>query len=155
PSSVGQVPNHASRTASDDRDYVFSSSEPLFAFGHGLTYTTFTYGPPRVEPPVIPPDGMATVQVTVTNSGDRFGEEVVQLYVSDLLASVARPRQALCGFRRVALEAGESQVVRFEVRTEHLEVIGQNMERVVEPGTFAVGVGGSPHATQQAILTVE
>ncbi len=155
PSSVGQVPNHASRTASDDRDYVFSSSEPLFAFGHGLTYTTFTYGPPRVEPAVIPPDGVATVEVDVTNSGSRFGEDVVQLYVSDLLASVARPHKALRGFRRVALEAGESQIVRFELSTEHLGVIGQNMERVVEPGTFDVGVGGSPHASQHAILTVE
>ena len=154
PSSVGQIPNHASRTASDDRDYLFSSSEPLFAFGHGLTYTTFSYGSPRVEPVVMTPDGTAAIEVTVTNTGDRFGEEVVQLYVSDPVASVTRPQHALCGFERVALEAGDSQVVRFEVRSEHLEVIGRDMVPIVEPGVFTLGVGGSSRVAGHAVLTV-
>jgi beta-glucosidase len=120
--------------------YVRSSTRPLFAFGHGLSYTTFSYRD-LVVPAEVPVDGEVEVSCTVTNTGGRDGDEVVQLYVRDPVASVTRPVLELKAFLRVALSAGESVGVVFTVPTDMLSFTGVDGRRVVEPGVIEVTVG--------------
>jgi beta-glucosidase len=144
PMAAGQLPlyyNHKPTGRGDD--YVDLTGMPLFPFGHGLSYTTFAYSDLRIEPAAIAPDGSAIVRATVTNSGDRAGSEVAQLYVRDVLASVARPVQELEGFERVHLAPGESAEVSFRLGPEELRMLDADMEWVVEPGAFRIQVGRS------------
>ena len=131
--------------------YVDVPWTPLFPFGHGLSYTTFRYEELRVTARGRTGDTVA-VQVRVTNEGSRAGETVVQLYLRDDAASVARPVRMLRGFERVGLGAGERRQVRFELRPEHFALYDRGMRRVVEPGTFTVYVGASSAAGLQARL---
>jgi beta-glucosidase len=116
---------------------------PLFPFGYGLSYTSFAYSDLRIQPATIAPGETAEVRATVTNTGARAGDEVVQLYVRDLLASVARPVQELKGFARVHLAPGESTEVVFRLGPEHLRMLDANMQWVVEPGGIRVMAGSS------------
>jgi beta-xylosidase len=131
---------------------------PLFAFGHGLSYTCFEYGDLVIRAagaadstgvsngtgaPAIPVDGMAEVGCTVRNTGDRAGDEVVQLYLSDPVAQVARPEQWLAGFARVPLAPGEASQVTFRLHADRTAFHGASGTRVVEPGEIRVGVGGA------------
>ena len=116
---------------------------PLFPFGHGLSYTTFSYSDLRLSSPRITPAGTQIVSVTVTNIGSREGAEVVQLYVHDEVASVTRPVRALAGFRRVALKPGEARTLDFHLTSKELGLYNKDMKFVVEPGKFRVFVGGS------------
>src|SRR5204862_7909400 len=116
---------------------------PLFPFGHGLSYTTFSYSDLRLSAPRIPLAGTLRASVTVTNSGSREGAEVVQLYVHDEVASVTRPVRALAGFRRVSLKPGEARTVDFQLTAKELGLYNRDMKFVVEPGKFRVFVGGS------------
>jgi beta-glucosidase len=144
PMSEGQLPlyyNHKPTGRGDD--YVDLTGQPLFPFGFGLSYTTFDYSSLAIEPTGIEPSGRAVVRCTVKNTGTRAGDEVVQLYVRDVLASVARPVMELKGFRRVRLEPGQQVDVSFELGPEHLRMLDRDMEPVVEPGAFRVMVGGS------------
>ena len=142
PRSTGQIPCYYSKTVMDaSRRYIGQPKTPLFAFGHGLSYTTFEISDPRVEPAKIAPDGEATVTVKVSNVGDRAGDEVVQLYVRDVVASVVRPVKELKGFRRVTLAPGDSQTVRFSIGFDTLALYNRDMEQVVEPGEFTLMVG--------------
>lgn len=154
PRSIGQLPVYYYQKPSGKRGYLFSSTAPLFPFGHGLSYTTFAYGNLRVEPARIPPDGRATVRVEVTNTGDRAGDEVVQLYIRDQVCSVTRPVLELKGFRRIGLQPGETQTVAFELGPEALSFLDGKMQRVVEPGRFDVLVGGSSARLDGTILEV-
>jgi beta-glucosidase-like glycosyl hydrolase len=154
PRSVGQLPIWQSRKPTSFRDYIDSTRQPLWSFGHGLSYTTFEYSGLEVTPGQIGPAGAAIVKVTVKNTGQIAGDEVVQLYVHDLVASVTRPRRALKGFRRVTLAPGESREVSFALTPAELSFIGVDMKRVVEPGTFEVFVGGRPDALTSAKLEV-
>lgn len=144
PVSEGQLPLHYNHkpTGRGD-DYVDSTGHPLFPFGFGLSYTTFTYSKLSIEPAEIAPDGRAVVSCVVTNTGPRAGDEVAQLYVRDVLATVARPVLQLAGFERVHLTPGESRVVRFELGPEHLRMLDRDMKWVVEPGRFRVTIGAS------------
>jgi beta-glucosidase len=147
PRAVGQVPIHHGYRAGGGRalfygDYTDSPTTPLYAFGHSLTYTTFEHADLEVvsagttaEPVVL--------RSTVTNTGGRRGTEVVQLYVRDLVASVARPYQQLVGFTRVELDAGERAEVTFEVHPSRLAFYDDRMRFVTEPGTFRFSVGGA------------
>ena len=108
-----------------------------------MSYTTFDYSDLRIEPSTIAPGDTAYVRATITNTGDRAGEEVVELYIKDLLASVARPVQELKGFQRIALEAGESREVRFPITPDHLQMLNEAMEWVIEPGDFIIRVSTS------------
>jgi beta-glucosidase len=155
PRSAGQLPVYYGRKPTSFRPYLFSSRSPLFVFGHGLSYTTFAIGELRVEPAVIGPQGRARVTTSVTNTGGRAGDEVVQLYVHDRVSSVTRPVQELRGFERVSLAPGESKTVTFTLGPEALSLIDEDMRRVVEPGTFDVLVGASSEVTQRATLEVE
>jgi beta-glucosidase len=154
PRHVGQLPIYYGRKPTSFRPYLDRTRDPLFAFGHGLSYTTFGYDGLEVTPASIGPFGSATVKVTVRNTGSRAGDEVVQLYVHDVVASVTRPRRALKGFRRVTLAPGESRTVEFTLTPAELSLIDASGQRVVEPGTFEVMVGGRPDQLKAAKLEV-
>jgi beta-glucosidase len=154
PRSVGQLPVFYNRKPTAARGYLFESTRPLFAFGHGLSYTTFSYAAPTVAPAKIAPDGKATVSVEVTNTGARAGDEVVQLYIRAEVSRTTRPVMELKGFRRIALAPGERQTVTFELGPEQLAYHGLDMKRVVEPGRFQVMVGGSSDGVKSVALTV-
>ncbi|MEY2436395.1 MAG: hypothetical protein QOF97_1231 [Acidimicrobiaceae bacterium] len=146
PRSVGQVPVHHGHRAGGGRsqfhgEYTDSPTTPLFCFGHGLSYTTFEYGPLVVESATT--SDPLTASVEVTNTGAREGDEVVQLYVRDDVASVARPDRLLVGFTRVALSAGASRTVTFDVHPSRLASYDPEMRFVVEPGDFTFSVGAS------------
>ncbi len=154
PRSVGQLPLFYNHKPTARRGYLFESARPLFPFGHGLSYTTFSYSAPTVSPGRIPPDGRATVTVEVTNTGARAGDEVVQLYVRAEVSRATRPVMELKGFRRVTLKPGERRAVTFELGPEELSYHGPDMKRVVEPGRFRVMVGGSSAEVKSAGLDV-
>ena len=143
PFEVGQVPLYYSRRPSSFREYVFASSRPLFPFGHGLSYTDFQYQSLQVTPQTVGPGGRVSIAVAVRNAGERAGEEVVQLYVRDVVASVARPVKELKGFRKIALGPGEEKTVTFELSADQLAFYDCSMRLVVEPGQFEVMVGSS------------
>lgn len=144
PISEGQLPLHYNHkpTGRGD-DYVDLTGMPLFPFGFGLSYTTFAYSNLRLEPAVIAPDGTATIRCSVKNTGTRAGDEVVQLYLRDVLASMARPVMELKGFRRVRLEPGASAEVSFTLGPEELRMLDRDMTWIVEPGAFRVMIGSS------------
>ena len=154
PRSVGQLPIFYNRKPTAKRGYLYTSKEPLFPFGHGLSYTTFSYATPRVTPAQIGVNGRAEISVTVTNTGRRAGDEVVQLYIRDLVSSVTRPVMELKDFRRIALAAGESKTVTFVITPDKLSFLDLNMNRVVEPGWFDLMVGTSSAKYQTAKLEV-
>lgn len=140
----GQLPlvyNHKPTGRGDD--YLDLTGQPLFPFGFGLSYTTFEYSALEIIPAAIGTDGVATVRCRVRNTGTRAGAEVVQLYLRDILASVARPMMQLQAFRRVYLAPGEEQEITFRIGREHLQMLDRAMRWVVEPGTFRVLVGSS------------
>ncbi|MEO3868049.1 glycoside hydrolase family 3 N-terminal domain-containing protein [Nonomuraea sp. B12E4] len=116
---------------------------PLFPFGYGASYTTFEVGDLRISDTEVPTDGEFTVSVSVRNTGDRAGTEVVQLYLHDVLAQVTRPVRQLAGFARVCLEPGESTGVCFRVHADRTAFTGRDLRRIVEPGDVEVLVGTS------------
>ncbi|MBW2061646.1 MAG: fibronectin type III-like domain-contianing protein [Deltaproteobacteria bacterium] len=118
-------------------------SEPVFAFGHGLSYTTFEYSDLSISAAKVPVDGEATISCTVRNTGDRAGDEVAQLYLQDLTASVTRPVKELKGFVRLSLQPGEAKQVSFYVPADLLSFTGIDYKRIVEPGAIKVMVGSS------------
>ncbi|MCR4439520.1 MAG: glycoside hydrolase family 3 N-terminal domain-containing protein [bacterium] len=124
-------------------DYVDLTGRPLFPFGHGLSYTTFAYSNLRISPERIEATGAATVSVDVQNVGSRAGDEVVQLYIHDVVGSVARPVKELKGFRRITLKPGENTTVTFRLGPPELSMLDRDLKEVVEPGTFEVMVGSS------------
>ncbi|MBO0860092.1 MAG: glycoside hydrolase family 3 C-terminal domain-containing protein [Chloracidobacterium sp.] len=154
PRSVGQLPIAYNHKPSARRGYLFTSKEPLFPFGHGLSYTTFEYSNLKVTPEQIAPSGRAEVSVTVTNTGKRAGDEVVQLYIHDLVSSVTRPVMELKDFKRITLEPGESKSLKFTITPDKLSFLDLNMNRVVEPGWFDIMVGTSSMKYQKAKLEV-
>jgi beta-glucosidase len=143
PRSVGQLPIYYNRKPTAKRGYLFTSKEPLFPFGYGLSYTTFEYSKLSISPAQIGPAGQTKVSVTVTNTGKRPGDEVVQLYVHDLVSSVTRPIMELKDFKRISLAAGESRIVEFVITPDKLSFLDVNMNRIVEPGWFEIMVGTS------------
>jgi beta-glucosidase len=154
PRSVGQLPLFYNRKPTARRGFLFGTTRPLFPFGHGLSYTRFSYSTPTVSPARIPADGRAVVSVDVTNAGARAGTEVVQLYVRAEVSRATRAVMELKGFQRIALEPGEQRTVTFELGSEHLSYIGPEMKRVVEPGRFQVMVGGSSDKVKSVGLDV-
>lgn len=143
PRSVGHLPAYYNHKPSARRGYLFDDVSPLYAFGYGLSYTTFVVDNVRLEAPVIRRDGATRVLADVTNTGDRAGTEVVQLYIRDRVSSVTRPVKELKGFARVTLEPGETQTVTLDVTPASLAFYDVNMDYVVEPGAFDVMVGTS------------
>jgi beta-glucosidase len=126
--------------------YLDSDPFPLFPFGYGLTYTTFTYDDVELSVPTLRPGQTLGVRARVTNTGKRAGTEVVQLYVRDLVASIVRPVKELKAFRRLRLRPGESKVVEFALDSSQLAYLDADGTPVLEPGRFMLGVGGDSTA---------
>jgi beta-glucosidase len=116
---------------------------PLFAFGHGLSYTTFKYDQLRITPKATGKRGEVTIACSVTNTGKKQGDEVVQLYVHDKVASRTRPLKELKGFKRISLKPGEKQRVKFTLKAKDLGFYNDKMKYIVEPGVFEVMVGSA------------
>jgi beta-glucosidase len=154
PRSVGHLPAFYNYKPSARRGYLFDDVRPLFPFGHGLSYTKFEFGPPRLERSTIGRGESTRVLVDVTNVGDRRGDEVVQLYIRDVVSSVTRPVKELKGFRRITLDPGAAQTVALDVTPDRLAFWNVDMEHVVEPGEFAIMVGPNSVDLQSIALTV-
>jgi beta-glucosidase len=152
--SVGQLPIYYNRKPSARRGYLFDTTAPLFPFGHGLSYTSFEIAAPRLSAAAIGTDGTVEVSTEVRNTGQRSGDEVVQLYIRDEVSSVTRPVLELKGFRRVTLAPGESQPVTFTITPRSLQFWDAAMHRVVEPGTFTISVGPDSVNLKSATLVV-
>ena len=143
PRSAGHVPAFYNHKPSARLGYLFGDVSPLYAFGYGLSYTTFRLDDVRLTREAIARDGSTSVQVAVTNTGMRAGTEVVQMYIRDRVSSVTRPVKELKGFSKVALEPGETRTVTFEITPESLAFHDLDMNYVVEPGEFEIMVGTS------------
>ncbi|MGH9515017.1 MAG: CIA30 family protein [Terriglobales bacterium] len=154
PHSVGDLPDFYNHKPSANRSYAFSTREPLFPFGYGLSYTTFKFENLHVDPAQIYVGGMAKVSVDVSNTGVREGDEVPQMYVHQRVASVTRPVMALNGFQRIHLNPGEKKTVEFTITPDALSLLNVDMRKVVEPGAFDVMVGPSSVQTQTVTLNV-
>jgi beta-glucosidase len=151
---VGQLPDYYYQKPSAKREYLGSTTQPLYPFGWGLSYSTFRYDNLHVTPDTIGPEGMAHVSVTVTNTSKVRGDEVVQLYIRDEISSVTRPVKELRGFRRISLEPGQTKTVEFALGFDELSFLNRDMHRVVEPGTFKIMVGGNSVDLIDTTLTV-
>ncbi|HJQ22189.1 MAG TPA: beta-glucosidase BglX [Gemmatimonadaceae bacterium] len=163
PRATGQEPlyyNHKNTGRPADARNKYTSKyldvpwTPLFPFGHGLSYTTFNYANLRVSSATIGGRDSVVVTVDLTNTGTRVGTEVAQLYLRDDAATVTRPVRELRGFRRVTLQPGQTQALRFVLKPDDLSMLDRSMRRVVEPGSFTVWAGGSSAATLSAKFSV-
>ena len=168
PQALGQVPlyyNHLNTGRPVEKgvdkyrkyasNYLEVRNEPLYPFGYGLTYTTFAYSDFRLNSGTMLTDGTVEASVVVSNTGQREGDEVVQLYVHQQAASVARPVKELKGFQRIRLKAGEQRQVTFRIGREQLQYLNAQGEPVLEPGCFDIMVGGNSDETLQQVLTVK
>jgi beta-glucosidase len=164
PRSVGQVPiyyGHKKTGRAPRADSFFTSKyidqpwTPLYPFGFGLSYTTFAYDKPKLSKTELTSSETLSIDVTVHNTGQREGEEVVQLYLRDDVASVTRPVRSLRGFTRVSLQPGEAGTVRFMLDKEDFALLDKDFVRVIEPGTFTVFAGGSSTTENQARFKVK
>jgi beta-glucosidase len=139
-----QVPPQDQYDVTKGFTYMYLKGKPLFAFGHGLSYTTFRYSKLMLSDQRIAPDGQITATISVTNTGKREGDEVVQLYVHEVKRSVPRPAKELRGFRRIHLNPGETQKVEFTVPAEKLAFYDENQHAFrVKPGPFQIMIGAS------------
>ena len=162
PRNVGQIPifyNHKNtgRPLGNDKwfskfrsNYLDVPNEPLFPFGYGLSYTTFTYSDIRISAAELAQNGELTAEVTVTNTGKRDGTEVVQLYIRDLVGSVTRPVKELKGFERIFLKAGESKTVKFKITPEMLKFYNYDLKYINEAGDFTVMIGSNSEQVKSA-----
>lgn len=140
PANVGQIPVYYNKKPPMPHDYVEMSARPLYAFGYGLSYTTFKYDDLNIEETG---DTQFKVTFNVTNTGDMDGDEVVQLYLHDEFASTAQPMMQLKKFSRIFIPKGETKQVSFTLEAEDLEIVDQEMNHVVETGDFTVMIGPS------------
>lgn len=150
PRHVGQLPVYYNYKPSKafwvnvlGRDYVDMPAEPLYEFGFGLSYTKFEYSNLHITPTEIGPAGDVYISLDVKNTGEREGEEVVQLYINDVVSSVSTPVKELKRFEKIKLYSGEKKRVKFKLTSEHLSLFDRNMQSVVEPGTFDIMIGSS------------
>ena len=167
PKTTGQAPlyyNHLNtgRPVADNASFAKFASNALdvsngalYPFGYGLSYTTFSYSDVTLSANEIAKNGSVTATVTVTNTGKRDADEVVQLYVHDLVASIARPVKELKGFERIHLAVGESKTVTFTIGADQLSFYNADLKKVVEPGDFDIMVGSNSRDVKKARLTVK
>ena len=157
PKSAGQLPMYYNHKPSAQwQDYISQDVKPLFSFGYGLSYTRFTYGPPVLKKKTIKKGETARVTVEVKNAGKIQGDEIVQLYIRDVVSTVTRPVKELRGFARISLKPGETRKVSFDITPDKLAFHNIDMKFVVEPGSFEIMTGSSSRDAdlQKTILTV-
>lgn len=165
PRNVGQIPIHynhmrTGRPATSESfqkfrsNYIDSGITPLYPFGFGLSYTDFTYGKIELDSDRLSSGGEINASVTVTNSGDRAGDEIVQFYISDPAASLARPVKELKYFERISLKPGESRKITFPITAENLKFYNSDLEYVAEPGLFRVMAGPDSERLSSAEFTL-
>jgi len=162
PRNVGQIPifyneKNTGRPKSPDKftsKYLDVPNSPLYPFGYGLSYTSFEYSDIRLSATEMAMDEVLEAIVTVTNTGDRFGEEVVQLYIRQLVGSITRPVKELKGFQKIGLEVGESKKVRFQLNWRDLAFYNADNEFMAEPGDFHLFIGTSSEDVKQAQFTL-
>jgi beta-glucosidase len=153
-SQLPLVYNHKPTGRGDD--YNNLSGLPLYPFGFGLSYTTFEYSNMQFERNNIASNQSVKVNCTITNTGDRDGDEVVQLYIRDLLSTISRPVMELKGFERIQLKKGKSKQVTFTITPEMLAMLNAAMQKVIEPGNFSIMIGASSRDIKlRDILTVK
>jgi beta-glucosidase len=143
PRSAGHIPAFYNHKPTARRGYLFDDVTPLYPFGFGLSYTTFTIDNVRLDKTKIKMGASARVSADVTNTGDRAGSETVQMYIRDVFSSATRPVKELKGFQRVVLEPGEKQTITFDITPELLAFYDANMKYTVEPGDFEIMIGNS------------
>ena len=155
PRSVGQIPAYYYQKPSAKREFLGSTTLPLYPFGFGLSYSKFEYSNLHFSQDHIGPQGSTKAIVDVKNTSGVPGQEVVQLYIRDEVSSVTRPVKELRGFQRISLAPGETKSVEFQLGPDELSFLNREMKRVVEPGTFDIMAGGNSVDLIHAKLTVE
>jgi beta-glucosidase len=155
PRSEGQIPVYYNYKPSAKRGYIFDTADPLYPFGYGLSYTSYSYNNLKLSDTKIKKDGFAIVSVDVTNTGKIKGDEIVQMYIRDEISSVTRPVKELKGFKRISLNPGETKTVEIKIDASGLAFYDINMKYVVEPGYFDILVGPSSVDTKKVRLEVE
>jgi beta-glucosidase len=155
PRSASQLPSYYNHKPTANTGYSFEDSSPLYPFGYGLSYTTFTYDAPTLSKAKIKADGKTTVTVRVTNTGKVKGDEVVQLYIRDEISSVTRPIKELKGFKKITLMPNESRAVEFEIGPNELSFYDINMVYGVEKGKFQIMCGQHAGDLKSVELEVE
>ncbi|WP_428945645.1 beta-glucosidase BglX [Pantoea sp. FN060301] len=161
PRSVGQIPiyyNHLNTGRPYNADkpnkytshYYDAANGPLYPFGYGLSYTTFRLSPVAMSAPTMPRNGVVDASITITNTGEREGATVVQMYLRDQTASISRPVKELKGFKRISLKPGETQTVTFPIDVKALQFWNAKMQQVAEPGKFSVMIGLDSARTHDA-----
>lgn len=165
PQNVGQIPLYYAHKNTGrplrgpwfqkfQSNYIDVSNEPLYPFGYGLSYTTFNYGDIELSSQKMKSTDTLTISCTVINSGSVSGEEVIQLYIQDIVGSVTRPVKELKGFEKIKLEPGESRKVSFKISSTDLSFYNYDLKFVAEPGEFNVFVGGNSRDVKQAKFTL-
>src|SRR6476620_4967176 len=155
PRTAGNIPAYYNYKPSSRRGYNLGfDATPLFPFGHGLSYTTFSYDNLKLSSPTMKTNGRVNVTVDVKNTGNRKGAEVVQMYIRDDYSSVTRPVKELKGFKKIWLDPGQSQTVSFTITPELLSFYDESMKWILEPGDFTIMVGTSSDKTQEIKLSV-
>jgi beta-glucosidase len=154
PRSVGQLPMFYNYKPSAHRGYLFDTTEPLFPFGWGLSYTTFEISAPRLSAQAIKTTDSVQVSIDVKNTGPRAGDAVVQLYIHQLVSSATRPVKELKGFRRVTLAPGEARTLTFTLGPDQLRFWNIDMKRIVEPGDFEIMAGPNSVDLKTVLLHV-
>jgi len=152
--NVGQLPVYYYKTPAARRGYVFHENTPLFPFGFGLSYTTFSLGKPSLDLDRISSSQSAKASIAITNTGARAGDQVVQMYVHHPVSSIVQPVIALRGFKRVHLEPGASTTVSFEVGPDRLSILNAQMKKAVEAGPVDILLGSSSADTSAVRLTI-
>jgi beta-glucosidase len=155
PASVGHIPSYYNRKSSAPLKYAVNTKEWLYPFGYGLSYTHFSYSNLSVTPSVIEQTGTAVVTVDVKNKGEVAGDEIVQLYIRDVVSSATRPVKELKDFKRVHLQPGERKAVQFEITPDKLAFYNEEMKNMVEPGQFVVMVGTNSVTLDTVMLEVK
>lgn len=167
PKNVGQIPlyyNHLNtgRPLPDGKwfskfrsNYLDVDNDPLYPFGYGLSYTTFQYGDIRLNSESMDENGKITASVTITNTGNYDADEIVQLYIRDMVGSVSRPVKELKGFERISLKKGESRTVSFDITAEQLKFYNSELNWVCEPGDFEVMIGGNSRDVKTKVFSLK
>jgi beta-glucosidase len=154
PKNVGQLPIYYNRPEAGKRRYVDSDSLPLYAFGDGLSYSTFVYNNLKLSKETMSPDEEVTVSVDITNASERDGYETVMLFITDVFSSVVTPDIALKDFKKVFIKGEETITVSFQVGFDHLKLLNRSMTETIEKGTFEIHVGGNLKNTLKKELNV-